>query len=386
MAEQKKKIFICITKSQPFGGAQKYVYDIATNLPKEEFAVSVLLGGDGELKKRLDQAGIRTVLLKHSQRDINMLKVFLLGFSLIGIFWRERPDIVHLNSSQMGGSGALAARLTGVKKIIFTGHGWAFNENRPRWQKVLARIFHILTILLSHTTIAVSEVTKDQIGSPWNKKMIVIRNGLRPIELKDVGSAREFLIAKIAEKNPSIQEAVSKNPTWIGTISELHRTKGLNYAIQAVMGLENCIFVIIGDGEERTNLENLINKLNLSDKVFLVGRVEMASSFLKAFNIFTLTSITEALPYTLLEAGVASLPVIASNVGGIPEIIENELTGILIRSKSSDEIQRALEYLTENPQKAKEFGHELKKKVDQEFSMHEMIEKTVALYKESMIK
>jgi len=380
MTEQKKKIFICITKSN-WGGAQKYVYDIATNLPKNEFDVSVLLGGDGELKKRLDEAGIRTIMLSNAQRDINMIKVFAVGLRLMAIFWKEKPDVIHLNSSQMGGSGAFAGRLTGVKKIIFTGHGWAFNEDRPYWQKTLARFFHILTILLSHQTIAVSQITKDQIGKPWNKKMIVIRNGLRPLELKDVESARESLIAKIVEKNPNIKEAVLKNPTWIGTISELHKTKGLEYAIRAVMGIENCIFVIIGDGEEKIHLENLIIRLKLSDKVFLAGRVEMASSYLKAFDIFTLSSITEALPYALLEAGAASLPVIASNVGGIPEILENEVSGILIRSKSSDEIKRALEYLLQNPQKAKGFGHELKKKVEHEFSVREMIEKTVALYK-----
>jgi glycosyltransferase involved in cell wall biosynthesis len=261
--------------------------------------------------------------------------VFLLGFSLIGIFRKERPDIVHLNSSQMGGSGAFAARLTGVKKIIFTGHGWAFNENRPGWQKMLARFFHILTILLSHQTIAVSHITKEQIGKPWNKKMIVIRNGLHAIDFVNKKSARELLLAKIVEQNPEAQKILLENPTWIGTISELHKTKGLDFAIEAIAKIENVIFVVIGDGEERKNLERLIRRCKAEQKIFLLGRIEMASRYLKAFDIATLTSVTEALPYFLLEAGAAGLPIIASNVGGIPEIIENDVTGILIRKRSS---------------------------------------------------
>ena len=370
MTERKKKVFICITKSN-WGGAQKYVYDIATSLPKDSFDVSVLLGGDGELKKRLDLAGIRTVLLKHSQRDINMVKVFLLGFSLIGIFWKERPDIVHLNSSQMGGSGGFAARLTGVKKIIFTGHGWAFNEDRPWWQKILARFFHILTILLSHKTIAVSQITKDQIGKPWNKKMIVIRNGLQPIDFKDKQTARKELGLNIS----------AENPIWIGTISELHKTKGLDYAIQAIAKIpENIIFVVIGEGEDRKRLEALIRDLHLTDKVFLLGRIASASSFLKAFDIFTLTSITEALPYAILEAGLAGLPVIATSVGGIPEIIKDRTTGILIRPKNPGEIARAVEYLLHDQDRLVIFGHALQKKIEREFDIKKMVEKTIVLY------
>ena len=379
MIEHRKKLFICITKSN-WGGAQKYVYDIATNVPKDRFDVSVLLGGDGELKRRLDEAGVRTILLENSQRDISIVKEFKLFFELISIFRKEKPDIIHLNSSKMGGMGAFVGRITGIKNIIFIGHGWAFNENRPLWQKILARFFHIVTILLSHRTIAVSQITKDQIGKPWNKKMTVIRNGLHPVNFENKETAREFLAKKILGGHPAAKESLAKNPIWIGTISELHKTKGLNFAIEAIAKIENVIFIIIGDGGERNNLEALIQKYGVAQKVFLLGRIEMALVYLKAFDIATLTSITEALPYFLLEAGAAGLPIIASNVGGIPEIIENDVSGILVRSKSSDEIRRAIGYALENREKIAHFGDELKKKVASEFDLHDMVQKTVALY------
>ena len=154
----------------------------------------------------------------------------------------------------------------------------------------------------------------------------------------------------------------------------------MNFAIEAIAKIENVIFIIIGDGGERNNLEALIQKYGVAQKVFLLGRIESASMYLKAFDIATLTSITEALPYFLLEAGAAGLPVIASNVGGIPEIIENEATGILMRSKSSDEIKRAIEYALENREKIARFGDELEEKVAHEFNLHDMVQMTVALY------
>jgi len=370
MISRKTKIFICITKSN-WGGAQKYVYDLATNLPKDKFDISVLLGGNGELKSQLEKAGVRTITLENSQRDIDAGKEVGLLSELIKIFKSERPDIIHLNSSKMGLVGAIAGKIAGVKKIVFTAHGWAFNEGRGVLSKLLFKILHIFTIVLSDQVMAVSEITKSQIPALFRGKIIVVRNGLREINFKDKGVAQKALAIK----------TVSKNPVWIGTISELHKNKGLGYAIEAVSKVkENVIFVIIGDGEERKNLEELIEKLNLKNKVFLTGRVESASTYLKAFDIFTLSSITEALPYVLLEAGVASLPVIASDVGGISEII-NSKTGILVAPGDSDKIKNKIEYIIKNPEKASILGHNLKEKVDNEFKLTDMVKKIIAVYK-----
>ncbi len=376
-----RKLFICITKSN-WGGAQKYVFDIATNTSRDQFDTTVLLGGSGDLMKKLEEAGVKTLLLKNSQRDIDIKKELGLLFELIKLFGKEKPDIVHLNSSKMGFTGALAGRIAGVKKIVFTAHGWAFNENRSFLSKTFFKILHMLTIILCHNTIAVSEITKKQIGKLFAKKIIVIRNGLRNIEMKDKDSAREILSVKMLEKNGKTSSILSGNPIWIGTISELHTTKGLSYAIEAISKIRNnIIFIIIGEGEKRKELEELIIKLGMSNKVFLMGYVDSASTYLRAFDILTLSSITEALPYILLEAGYASLPVIASDVGGIPEIIENNKTGMLVSPRNSEEIKASIEYLIKNPEKARILGDSLKIKISENFTQKIMLEKTFALYR-----
>jgi rhamnosyl/mannosyltransferase len=92
----------------------------------------------------------------------------------------------------------------------------------------------------------------------------------------------DYIFKKISIDNPCIKNVLDKKPVWIGTISELHKTKGLEYSIQAVSKIDNCVFFIIGDGEEKENIEKLILELGLDQKVFLLGRIESASSYLKA--------------------------------------------------------------------------------------------------------
>ena len=192
-----------------------------------------------------------------------------------------------------------------------------------------------------------------------------------------------ILSLKILEKNKKSSNILSKKPFWIGTISELHTNKGLSYAIEAISKIKNdIIFVVIGEGEKRKELEEQTIKLGVANKVFLTGHLDNVSSYLKAFDIFTLSSITEALPYALLEAGYASLPVIACDVGGIPEIIENGKTGILISPKNSEEIKNSIEYLIKNPRNATSFGNALKEKISKNFTQKIMLGKTFALYKD----
>lgn len=205
-------------------------------------------------------------------------------------------------------------------------------------------------------------------------KIVLIKNGIEPIAFKEKELARKELLERVKIHK-------TENLLWMGTISELHQNKGLKYTLFAVSKIETpFVFFVIGDGEERKNLETLIKKLNLENKVFLVGFLDKANEYLKAFDIFTLTSIKEGLPYTILEAGLASLPIVASDVGGIPDIIENGINGILVQKTNSKQITKTIEFMINNPQERKLFGYKLQQKVEKEFSLKQMLEKTLTLY------
>ena len=368
---KKQKIIYLITKGN-WGGAQRYIFDLATELPKNHFEVSVLLGEGEELKKKLESTNINCYKLPNLNRNVKIWDDIKTFFALLAYFKKERPNIIHLNSSKIGGIGALAGRLGGVKKIIFTAHGWAFNEDRPLWQRFLIAFLHWITILLTHHTIVVSNNSANQIIKwPGVKKRIrVIHNGVNKSEFLERGAARTALLP------------TNQTGHWLGTIAELHKNKGLEYLIRAVAQCQGDTLTlgVIGEGEERLRLETLIKELGVEEKEFFAGKKENAAQYLKAFDIFALTSITEALPYVILEAGLASLPIVASGVGGIPEIITSMESGILIKPKQVTEITKALNFLLTNPKKAVGFGRNLKHKVAKEFSTSRMVKQTIVVY------
>ncbi len=303
-----KKILFVITKSN-WGGAQRYVFDLATHLPREEFETVVAFGGAGPLKEKLEAAGVRTISIPSFQRDISIGKEFASLKELTKIFKDERPDIVHLNSSKAVFLGALVGRFVGVPNIIATVHGWAFNEARPAWQKDILRFVQWLSVILAHKTIVVSYTDAKQ-AENWpfvGNKITAIHNG---IDLQmQLGSGEK------------IRQAFPAGAHITGTIGELTKNKNqITLVEQAKQNPELCV-AIVGEGEERTNLEANIKEYGLGERVKLFGFMP-ASEVLKGFDTFALPSLKEGLPYVLLEARAAGLPIIANRVGGVSEILD----------------------------------------------------------------
>ncbi len=188
----RKKVLFLITKSN-WGGAQRYVYDLATNLDLAQFEPVVALGGRGQLADLLTHAGVRVVYLETLTRDISLKQEVAFCAELWRCLRRERPAIFHVNSSKAGGVGTMLGRIARVSRIIFTAHGWAFNEDRPWWQKYLITVLHWLTVLLSHKTIAVSHSIIAQMqwpGAQRKMKLIFPGRTIGPMYARDEARAK----------------------------------------------------------------------------------------------------------------------------------------------------------------------------------------------------
>lgn len=367
------KIIYVITKAN-WGGAQRYVYDLATAAKKRGHEVVVIHGAPGLLTERLTVAGVRTIALPELTRDINVFSDWRVFRAFFTLFKKEKPDVVHVNSSKAGGTGALAARLARVPRVIFTAHGWAFNEARPWWQKVPIALLHGVTVLLTTATICVSEsIRKDIAWVPGTrKKLVVIRHGIEKPLLKTRNEARALLVS-------------TQTPTqWIGMLAELHPTKRVRDAVEAFCVLaknypDTCL-VVIGEGSEREHIEHLITARGMQSRIFLAGFVPAAETYLNAFDIFLFPSRSEALGYALIEAGFAGLPVIASKVGGIPEIIDDGRTGLLVAPGNPEFLAARLKILLADPGYARKLGDALREKVESEFALDRMLAETFAIY------
>ena len=373
---KKKKILYVITKSN-WGGAQKYVFDLATSLSKDRFETTVTFGGHGELEQKLQKAGIGTIPMQGLQRNVSVLKEVKVFFELFSLYRKTRPDIIHLNSSKIGFPGSLVALLFKLStknhrlKTVFTVHGWAFNEKRNPLARLVIWIISWLTAIFCTDLIVLSKAEYRQTKNlPLikDKKIHLIANGLRPLEFLTKEQAREKL-------------GLKKEGTYIGTISELHKNKGLDILIKASTALSSEV-VIIGSGEEEGRLKNLASKLGVLEKIHFLGTMQDASRYLTAFDIFTLTSRKEGLPYVLLEAGHAGIPIVASNVGGIPEMLRDEETGLLSESEDIKDVQVKIEKLLHNKNYAKNLGRNAKTYMEQNFSFEKTLELTEQVYKD----
>lgn len=364
------KIIYGITKSN-FGGAQRYVFDLAREAKKAGYDVAVLCGGEGSLVAKLKQENIRVISLPHLKRDISLVDELRSFHFIFRTLVEENPDVFHTNSSKMGGIGNFSARLAGVRKIIFTGHGWAFNEPRPFYQKPIIKFFVWLTILLSHKTICVSEKTQRDVSWPLvEHKLKVVHNGIEPFALLPRSEARARL-------------NLNENVLAVGTLAELHKIKGLDVLLKSWAKFSKryqAKLFIFGEGEEHQRLENLALSLGISDSVSFQGFVANAKELLLAFDIFVLPSRSEALPYTILEAGFAGLATIATRVGGIPEVIKTGENGILLEPENPDEIHSSLILLAEDAGLQARLGAKLKETVQKDFSLDKIVRETWESY------
>ncbi len=370
---KRTKILYVITKSN-WGGAQRYVYDLATTLPRDQFEVAVVVGNDGLLVDRLHSAHVRVISIAHLQRDISLVKDLKVFRELYRIFKEERPHIVHLNSSKIGGLGGLAARFTHIPYIIFTAHGWAFNEKRPFWQRILLYVSYVITIILTDKTICVSDaVFHDIHNAPGiSNKLKIIHLGIASSIYKTREEARRLLSPNNTKRQ------------WVGMVSELHPTKCIEDAIAAIEKLKerypDILLLVAGNGKYRAFLEKEIKRQDVSKNVCLLGFIPEVATYMKAFDIFIFPSHTEALGYALLEAGAAALPVVATSVGGIPEVITDNTSGILILPGHPKQLASAISRFLENTTLRKRMGETLMRHIHTNFDFERMVTDTIALY------
>lgn len=360
------KILYLITKSN-WGGAQKYVYELANTFKGKGHDVLVAFGGFGELGEKLEESGIRTISLDSLVRDIDIGKEVSSMVTIYRLLTKEKPDVLHVNSSKAGGLGAFLGRLTGVKHIVYTVHGAPFREDRSVISKGILYFLTFLTCLFSHKIITVSRRDEQDIAGMFfmKKKVTTIYNGI-------------IFNGNLVRSKPKTRE------THIVTIGDLTKNKGYFYGLHAIDILVKKGFpikyTIEGEGEDRKKIEEFLSVKELKDTVTLLGRTLKTKDELQEFDIFLLPSVKEGLPYVLLEAGRAMLPVVTTITGGVPEIVRHEETGLLAQPKNPEHLAEALERYIVDRKFAKKMGQQLHSHVVQNFSYSKMIVETAKVY------
>jgi glycosyltransferase involved in cell wall biosynthesis len=381
--------------TQPiFGGAQKYVHDLALSLVKTgRFTVQVAIGyakntGDQAWLSDLKKERIKIWQLYHLRRRLSVWHDVLAFFELIKLYRNSRPSIIHLNSSKAGALGAVAAFFYPHASVVYTIHGLVLNEPLNLGRKIYYWLAELFSAKFKDAIICVSKFDEQSVLK-WHvaplHKIRVIYNGLDYTTLNLLARPDARYKLKQIMINQISDSGLDQDLVLIGTIAGLFKTKGLTYLIKAAQIVisdnsdRKIKFIIIGDGPDRQFLTNLISSYRLEGYVYLVGAVKAASQYLPGLDIFVLSSVKEGLPYTILEAKAAGRPIVATRVGGVPELIEADKSGLTVEPKTVDQLARAINTLLEDKNLAVRLSKTAAADAG-EFTLNSMVNKTIALY------
>ncbi len=383
-----KKILYLVTQSK-WGGAQKYVLDLTRHLQKQN-EVHIAYGKsqdkNSEFLKQCEKLGSKTIEIPYLVRDIDLGKDYLAMIDIYKLLNKENYNLIHLNSSKAGLLGALAAKLYNSNpmnirvRVVYTAHGYVFNEPLPNFKKQLYTMSEKFSSGMDHLIITVSEADRQlaiekKISHP--KKIFTIHNGL------------DFSQYNFWKREEALEKLNLKNDKkYIATIASFYKTKGYPYLVEAVKLLRAAApeflsqyqFVFIGDGPELANIKAQVKTADLESAIKFLGEIPDAHQYLKAFDLFVLPSVKEGLPYTILEAGLARIPVIASKVGGIPEIIEDKKTGLLTAPANPLALKDAIKNILSDKNLADNLAEKNEQNIRTNFSLNKTLSETEKLY------
>jgi len=385
----KKRILFVITQSE-LGGAQRFLSNLTSHLDRDvyEFLVAVGSSGNGDFLRVLKATSIPCQTLKFLKRGSSLpsLSDIKAIFEIRNLIKNYRPDVLFLNSSRAGFIGSLASvfptRINALK-IVYRIGGWTFNDPWPKWKRWLWIVLEWLSAKWKDVIIVNNQHDLEQAKKLKIKprmQTVLIHNGIEVYKLDLMRS--EEARTRLFEKATKLfgRNIIAKNV--IGTIANFYPTKGLEYLIQAanyLRDIDDIVFFIIGDGELRPELEKMIQEKGLEKKVFLLGQIPDAYRFLPAFDVFVLPSVKEGFPWALIEAMSAKLPVIATDVGAIPEIIDDRKNGLLIKPRDSAGLADKIKEVLENDRLRNELGIQAHQTVLFKFELDKMVKKVEEL-------
>ncbi len=376
------KIEVChIIAKMVYGGASIGTLHLVEKLNSKLFTCTIIHGlqseNEGRLMAKVKEKNLKFITLPELVREINLIKDFLTFLKLVTILKKYRYKIVHTHGSKAGIIGRLAAGFARIPIILHTVHGWGLKAGNPIAQIFFRLIEKVVatftTKLLFQTKADMEEAEIYRIGE--KSKYYFIGNGIN-------------LNSFLHYDQNSVKSAKSKfnpnNRKVIGTVGRVSIQKNPEGFVKIAQGVlqkrKDVIFLFVGGGELLEQMREKIKSLNLTDYIIFPGVVEDIPPLLATFDILILTSLWEGLPRSLLEGMAMAKPVVAHNIRGIDEIIDNGFNGITIPINRYDIFVDTINNLLDNSSLCKKIGIAARKTA-LNYDYDNVINKTISLYK-----
>lgn len=341
---QRIRLLYCITKLE-LGGAQKQLLSLLGRLSKDKFEIFVFTADEGYLlNDALSLPGVKVKSSNFLKRPINPFKDILALIEIYRFIKQNKIDIMHTHSSKAGILGRIAAKLAKTKYIFHTVHGWSFNDFQPfllrkcyiGLERICAKLSDKIIVVSIHDK---EKGLKNRIGE--ESKYALIRYGV------------DFEEFKKPAENSKEGLGIGPQEMVVTNISCFKPQKScldfIELAHSVSRRFSNVKFLLVGDGVLRKKIERLIHKLGMQKQVILTGWRRDISAILSATDVLALTSLWEGLSIAVLEAMSAGKPVVATDTGGVKEVIVEAENGFVVKLRDTRQMaQRIIQLLKDD--------------------------------------
>src|SRR5438105_975613 len=369
------------------GGPALHVAYLTEGLAQRGYETTPVAGtlarGEDSMQFVAERHGVEVVRVDELHREISPLRDVVAAFRLAKLIRRVRPQILHTHTAKAGAVGRLAALLAGRARpriVVHTFHGHVL---RGYFGPVRTGFFRLLERVLARVStrlIAVSPEVRDDlvalgVGSP--EKFTVIRLG---IELGERVGLDEGLRAETRRVLGIAPDRFVVG--WIGRMTAIKNTDVVLHAFGALRerGVD-ALLCLVGDGPDRDALERRAHELGLVRNCLFLGYQEDVARFYAAFDVFLLASENEGTPVTTIEALAAGRPVVATRVGGVPDVVEEGIDGFLAAPRDADGLAERLERLARDPGLREQMGRAGRERVPPRYAVGRLVDDVDALYR-----
>ncbi|WP_348734475.1 glycosyltransferase family 4 protein [Rheinheimera texasensis] len=358
------KILYIVTRGDVIGGASMHVLELASEMQRRGCDVTILLGPGDIVAQLAQQRGLSIIVEPLLLRQISPMQDLRCFIRLSRLLRQLRPDVLHLHSAKAGLLGRVVAKLQRVP-VIYSVHGWSFSM----YQGKKARCFRWLERLLMPLT--------DQLVLVCQRDFNIARNllGAKPAQLALVHNG----IAECA----TLPKATDPSCCRLISVARFEDPKDQITLLKAMAGVaaQSWCLKLVGSGPTLQCCRQLAQELGLEQVEFLGERSDVVE-LLAQSDVFVLSSLSESLPVSVIEAMRAGLPVVATNVGGMAEMVADDLNGYLVAPQDVSHLGQCLGKLIAEPGLRQRMGAEARSRFEQFFTLHQNSTRILTLYRQ----
>src|SRR5437867_8712577 len=386
--DARRTVFHIITRLDHGGSARETLQTVLGH-DRGRFRVSIAFGrpetttaDDAALLKvdlqQLGQAGVSVFQVPPLVREINPVLDAWATVTLWRLLRRVRPEVVHTHTAEAGAVGRLAARLAGIPVVIHTPHGHIFYGYYGAVASAMIRLLERLLAKITDRIVTLTdrgaqEHVQYTIAGP--EKFVTIHSGI------DLAEFRSVQVDPAAMRK---ELGLPPEGPIVGTVGRLVPIKGLEWLLKAaprvLAEFPQACFVIIGEGPLLGALKQLTSKLGIGLRVVFLGAREDVPECLAALDLFVLPSLNEGMGRALIEAMAVGLPVVATRVGGIPDIVADGTTGLLVPPRDDGALAEAILTLLRDRSRRAVYGEAGRRHVSGRFDVETMVRNIERLY------